>query len=357
MEGLRYVVLSIMLFSVLLGLLGSAHQFVRRSGTGKANNSLAFLLLTFSFSIFNILLLRTSIFGDYQHLYQLPLWFTLSFGPLLFYYVKYKLFPTYQFRGSDLKHLVLPSIQLVLVFFVSLQPQKDQLLIWQNFIRPIYGPVEYSLFLLFFFLYASFSYRYIRYKLAQLRKQGQEWEIDTANSLRHLVRRLTILAFVYSFFALTDFVAFRFFQHNLRQVEGYTHIGDLALSGMLLWLLLSAYWKELSYVRHWNRKDNSLTFKQLQQHLRFQQWQRDPDLTPLRVALSLKTSIPHIRQLVQQTTNQTWSTWLRQTRLEEAAQLQKRFPTINLTTLAFRLGFRSKKAFVKASQAQQGANS
>lgn len=333
-----------MLLSTLLACLAAVHQFTKPTGTSKANKSLGFLILIFSLSLFNILLLRTSFFGAYEHLYQVPFWFTLSFGPLLFYYVKFTLFPTYIFRGSDLKHMILPVMQFVFVFVVSFQPEQEQHQIWENFIRPIYGPTEYSLFLIFFFIYASLSYRYIRYRLAKLRKIGFDWECEKAWSLRKLVKRLSILAAIYSFFAVTDFVTFNFLNRDLYRVEGYVYLGDVTFTAMLLWLVLSTYWKELTY---WIRsKNQTIDFHELKASLEDRKWHRNADLTPLWIALQFKTSISAIKQLVLNNTNQTWENWLEQYRIRDAKKLLQH-PKADQDLVAFLSGFHSRRQFAK----------
>ncbi|MEM1325652.1 MAG: hypothetical protein AAGI23_06855 [Bacteroidota bacterium] len=339
MELLRYIVLSGILLSVLCGLAACIHQFIRQSGTLKANNSLAFLLLTFSLSVFNVLLLRTRFFGTYEHLYQMPLWFTLSFGPLFFYYVKYKLFPAYRFRPSDLKHLILPFVQVVMVITISVQPTDSQYFTWKNFIRPYYGPTEYGVFLSTSFLYAIFAYRYIRYRLAQLHKKGTVWEIDTAMSLRHLVKRLTILAAIYTFFALTDFTAFHFLNKDLQDVNGYTFFGDLAMSAMLIWLVASIYWKELIYIRLRGKEYITIENRDVEYVIEAEDLFRNAELTPLHMALLLKSSTKAVKQ---QIAPQQWRSYLQDKRLKAALKLQERYPNLDKATLAARLGFYSK---------------
>lgn len=333
-----------MLLSTLPSGLAAIHQFTKKTGTSKANKSLGFLILTFALSLFNILLLRTSFFGAYEHLYQVPLWFTLSFGPLLFYYVKFTLFPTYIFRGSDLKHLILPVIQLVFVFVVSFQPKEEQHQIWENFIRPIYGPLEYSLFLIFFFVYASLSYRYIRYRLAKLRKAGFDWEREKAWSLRKLVKRLSILAAIYSFFAVTDFVAFNFLNRDLYKVDGYIYLGDLSFMLMLLWLILSTYWKELTYL--FQDKSQSTDFQMFKLMFEEEKWHRNAAFTPLWAALKFKTSLSKIKQLIQKNTTQSWQNWLDDHRIQDAKKLLQ-YPKADKDLITFLTGFHSRMHFMK----------
>ncbi len=237
MEIAHYIVASLLAISSIAGLLGSFVSFFKQHDNWKATLTYCFLLLTFALGCADVFLLRTNIVGRFIHVYHLPLWYTLSFGPLLFYYVKFSLFPNYIFRGSDFKHLILPSLQVFSVLYFTFQVTLTDDVLWDNFIRPIYGPIEYSLFLIFLFIYTSLSYRYIRYKIALLRRRGTKEEINLANQLRRTVKYFAVLATIYSFFALTDFIAYQFFFINLYEVKGFSFFGDLAFSGMLFWLV------------------------------------------------------------------------------------------------------------------------
>ena len=89
-----------------------------------------------------------------------------------------------------------------MVVTISIQPIVSQYFTWKNFIRPYYGPIEYGVFLSTSFLYAIFSYRYIRYRLAQLHKKGTTWEIDTELTSLRLAQQLkTTVAHIHQWLA------------------------------------------------------------------------------------------------------------------------------------------------------------
>lgn len=240
MEIAHYLIICILLISSLSGLMMSIILFAYPKGVRMANVSYALLLLTFGLGCANVFFLRTQLLGHYIHVYHLPLWFTLSFGPLLFYAVKFSLFPSYQFRGTDAKHLILPILQTFSVLYFVLQPKNIRMEVWDAFIRPIYGPLEYSIFLVSLFIYTVLSYRYIRYKIALSRRKGEQTAVENAQALRVSIKYFSVFATLYSFFAVIDFVAYRFFFVNLYDVPGFTFFGDTMFSAMLLWLVIRA---------------------------------------------------------------------------------------------------------------------
>lgn len=237
MPLIKYFVLWVLIASIVqAGILGVVFLF-RKEENQKANLFFGALLLAFTSSAIAILLLRSrTLMPDFQHVYHLPLWLTLFFGPLLFYHVKFTLFPTYKMRSSDVKHFVLGTLQVGFLIYMCLQPLLRQNEIWQAFIMPYYGPLEYAAFLTTLFLYLTISYRYIRYKLAILRKRQAENDIEEATSLRWMVKVFVLLMSIYSFLAITDFIAFNFYNINLYELDRFTYAGDLVFAVMLFWL-------------------------------------------------------------------------------------------------------------------------
>ena len=79
---------------------------LKRAGDKRANLFFGLLLLVFSMALGNNLLTLLGIYHYYPKYQFAPLWLTLSLGTLLFYFVKFTLFPHYQFRKSDAKHFI-----------------------------------------------------------------------------------------------------------------------------------------------------------------------------------------------------------------------------------------------------------
>ncbi len=237
MPFIKYTVLLVLIASIVqAGSLGIVF-IIRKKPNRLANLFFGLLLLAFTSSSIAILLLRShSLMPDFQHLYHLPLWLTLFFGPFLFYHVKFSLFPNYKLRATDAKHFILGLIQVSFLIYMSMQPLVRQNEIYQSIVMPYYGPMEYTAFLLTLFIYLSISYRYIRYKLAILRKRQPEKDIEEATMLRWMVKVFVVLMSIYSFFAITDFIAFNFYTINLYELDSFAYAGDFVFAVMSLWL-------------------------------------------------------------------------------------------------------------------------
>ncbi|MEM9991236.1 MAG: hypothetical protein AAF738_05690, partial [Bacteroidota bacterium] len=94
MPVIKYFVLLVLIISILQASILSVGFLLRKATNRKASVFFGLLLLAFTFSSIDIVLLRSaSLAPHFQHLYHAPLWMSLFFGPLLFYHVKFMLFP------------------------------------------------------------------------------------------------------------------------------------------------------------------------------------------------------------------------------------------------------------------------
>jgi AraC-like DNA-binding protein len=350
MDAIEFLIHILLFYSALQGMAIGIFMFFRARGNRLANVSLGFLLFTFGLSALDVWLLRIHWFENVLHLYHYPLWYTLSFGPLFFYHVKFSLFPIYRFRPSDFKHLVLPVIQFVFVFSIALQAPEHQYQIWQEFIRPYYGPMEYALFLVFFFIYISLAYRYVRYQNARLRHQGKDWEIKKAFLLRKTIKRLTILGTLYSLFAIWDFVAFRFWDKNLYEVPGFSFFGDIAFSGMLLWLGYAVFREDFHLWLHTRKlpppSDAQALVQQLKSSLLSTAALNNPELGFLHLAKTADCPGQVIRTSVHQYEQKSVLHWIQYLRISRIKD--KITSTSDLHEIAILTGFSSKEQMLRA---------
>ena len=95
-------------------VIGGLH-FVKHSGDRRANFLYGTLLLAGGLTQLHFLLDFTGYFRRSPDLQYLPIYYSLWLPVLLFCYVKISLYPKYQFRWSDLKHLSLPIGQTPLL--------------------------------------------------------------------------------------------------------------------------------------------------------------------------------------------------------------------------------------------------
>ncbi len=231
---LFYILVVILSASVLQGLTIGGLFFFKRSGEKRANYFYGVLLLTFSLTLLHHIFTMTGVFVKHPGLYFLPIYYTLAFPTLLFYYVKINLYPRYHFHLSDIKHFILPVGQFLFfirIFFTSVSYKSA---LGRQFFNPFYGALEQLLYLGTFFSYLYFSWRYIQQKRHTIKEDHKT--LRQVLYMKVLVKILFILFCVQTVFVLSDFITFEFFDINLRSVKLYAALGVLSFAGLLFWL-------------------------------------------------------------------------------------------------------------------------
>ncbi len=209
--------------------------FFKRSGSRKANAFYGVLLIAFGLTLLHNIFEFTGFYEAFPGIKFLPLYYTLAFPTLLFYYIKLTLYPAYHLRWTDIKHFMLPAFQFLFFLGLFLMPAgfKNQ---WgRSFYNPFYGAFEQCLYLSTFIAYLYFSHRYIREKRLELRRKHSP-ELKKVLYLRTLIRVLFFLFVIHAVFVLTDFVCYEFLDINLRSVWPYVALGMLSFAALAFWL-------------------------------------------------------------------------------------------------------------------------
>ena len=203
---LFYLFLLVLGFGVLQAVFIGGLFFFKRTGEKRANAFFALLLITFGLTLLHNIFIVTGFYQTYQRFYFLPIYYTLAFPVLLFFYVKLNLYPKYKLRLSDAKHFILPIGQWVFftILFLTTIDYKSQ--IDRNFFNPFFGAFEQFLYLTTFFAYMYFAYRYVQQKRKNL---SNPREAKKVLYLKKLLQVLFVLFFVHSIFVLADFISFR----------------------------------------------------------------------------------------------------------------------------------------------------
>jgi hypothetical protein len=230
---LYYLFLAVMALSMAQGLLIGSLFFLKKSGDRRANAFYGLLLLAFGCTLAHNILTLTGSYAHYPRLYFLPIYFTLALPPLLFYHVKFSVYPAYQFRWTDLKHFVLPVAQWLFfwgMFFTDVEYKSEY---GRRFFNPFFGAAEQALYLGTFIAYWYFARRYVRQKAQQNLQRG---EARLVAYLRNLLKILFVLFAIHLVFVVADFVCYEFFGINLRVAKPYAALGALSFAALLDWL-------------------------------------------------------------------------------------------------------------------------
>ena len=227
-----YLWILVLAVAVFQALLIGGLFFLKRSGEKRANFFFGALLITFGLTLLHNVLDLTGFFEEHQKWYSFPIYYTLAFPTLLFYYVKLNLYPSYRFRWTDLKHFVLPIFQWMFFVFAFLAPAGYEFA-GRRFLNPFYGAIEQALYLTTFFAYLYFSYRYIRQKTRQVKDAK---EAKKVLYLKILVQVLFLLFCIHSVFVVSEFVIDTLLHVDLGTVKPYMALGVLSFAALIFWL-------------------------------------------------------------------------------------------------------------------------
>ena len=155
----------------------------------------------------------------------------------LFYGVKLRLFSSYRFVGSDLKHFILPIGQwvyfIILFFFFGIAYRQE---VGRQFYSPFYGGLEMALYIGTFYFYLFGAYRYTQLKIAALRKKQEGGErMFEAFVLRRMLRVMIILFWINSAYIVVDFAMYELLRLDMHRFRGFTRFGDLSFVAMAGW--------------------------------------------------------------------------------------------------------------------------
>ena len=232
-DALYYLLLLVLMIGVLQALSIGTLFFFKSSGERRANYFYGWLLITFGLTLLHNVLLISGMLQRYPWLSFLPLYYTLAFPTLLFYYVKLNLYPAYHFIWSDIKHFILPVGQFLFFIFLLLTSASYRAPLQRHFFNPFFGALEQLLYLTTFFAYLYFSRRYILQKRREIHTRIEARRILY---LRILIRVLFVLFCIHTVFVVADFICYEFFGVNLRVVKPYAALGVLSFAALLFWL-------------------------------------------------------------------------------------------------------------------------
>lgn len=240
----------LLLLALSLGVLSStsigALFFVKRTGVKRANFSFGSLLICIGLTLLHNILYIVGFYDLYPAYKFLPIYFTLAFPSLLFYYVKLTLYPSYRIQFSDIKHFLLPLSQWLFFWSILFLPLEVKVNVDRYFYNPFYGGLEQAIYLSSFFAYLYFSYRYVyqkRRKRLSIKEGRKVWYLDK------LLKGLFVLFGVHAAFVLTDFFCYEFLYINLRTVKIYAGLGALSFAALVYFLSIYGF-----QVLFWGRK-------------------------------------------------------------------------------------------------------
>lgn len=207
--------------------------FFKKSGDKRSNGFFGSLLILFSLTLLHYILIYTGIYDTIQKIQFLPIYFTLSLPVFFFYHIKLLLFPQYKLRWTDLKHFILPLGQVIYFLITFLSEKNFEGDFGRQDQNLFYGALEQFLYLVSFYAYLYFSYRYV---VAKKRISKTTVELKRVWYAEKLIQVFSLLFCVHTLFMLSDYFAFQFMNINLRANRAFAALGVLSFVALLLCL-------------------------------------------------------------------------------------------------------------------------
>ena len=251
-DFIRWLTAAAMLAGVLSGMGLAGLFLIRRTQPNRWSNWLfAGLVGAMSTALLDKFFNFTLLAQRFPKLSFLPLNVSFLFAPLLFFYVKSRLYPHFDMNRSDFKHFILPTVQLALLLFIPFSGVASKADFDRQFFTPFSGNFEKGVFILQFFLYSYFAYRFIlheKFSLAKLQAASRQHQATSDRRqvlvvgwLKRMVKTLFILFGVHAFLILTDYFSFRLFDLNLQSKSLFSSFYELSFAAMLAWLCVNGY--------------------------------------------------------------------------------------------------------------------
>ena len=251
---IRWLTMLILFGGVVAGLGIGCLFLTRRARANRWTNLLfALLLLSFSLTLLDKFFTYSSWASRHSKLASLPIYLSFALGPLLFFYVKSRLYPQhFKMKKADFKHFILPTVQFVLLSWVGVQDANVKSAFQTHFFSPFYGNFEKAVFMTQFFLYLYFSYRFVLHEKESLSIKAKTGEKRVKNPdfrrqilvvgwLKRMVKVLFIIFGVHAVFILMDYFSYKIFDVNLQTKALFPAFYELSFEAMLLWLILNAF--------------------------------------------------------------------------------------------------------------------
>ncbi|MBC8152756.1 MAG: helix-turn-helix transcriptional regulator [Bacteroidetes bacterium] len=182
---LAYAVIIIGFFSAGLLFFAPTNQ--------QANRFLAALMFSISCWLIDGLFRLANIYGQNAGLYFLPIFYSLGFGPLIYFYVRSLTDSQFNFRRRHGWHFLPVALQAGLYIFLTLQPYAFRNWFWQTIHYPFTYRIEFDGTWLSLLVYVGLSLRLLQHYGRYVAENFSETSQLTLRWLRVLLIGLVLI--------------------------------------------------------------------------------------------------------------------------------------------------------------------
>lgn len=314
-----------------------------------ANRLLALLIIAITGWIIDAFFRASGIYGQRPDLYFLPIYYSFSFGPLLYFYVQAITNKKFHFSVKSLLHFIPALIQAGFYWIITFKTYREKYDIWSNLHQPYTYRIEYDGTWISLVVYLTLSILYLkRYQLwlsdnySNLSKKSMSW-LKTALFILVLV----CIAWLFEAY-LRDFKStyYRYdYSTNLLCLVIYC-VGVISMQQASTQIAFEPE-KQVEQTLPLFLIANKALAERITHALKNDKLYLNPELSLADLAAHLKTPAKMVSNTINTAFNKSFNSYVNTFRVDEA---KNRFKTADLDkftllSIAFESGFNSKASF------------
>lgn len=333
------IILSLSLSTILLTKKGKRHLSVSLFGL---------LLLLTGLTLLNDMLTTSGISNQFQELYFLPLFYSLSIGPLFYLLVKSK--NQIAFKWYDYLHLILPFVQAIVYFAIGFRSIEFKSSLWENSSFPLYLKIESFLFSFSILTYGVLS----RFLLKKGSNKNYFWTKDLKQWLLKFTNGFLLIAIIELCFSIEEY----FFNYPfgeivlvLRSCTLVTFVLWISFHGIKQYFPTEIFHSKPKLSKSLIDETSLATYKQqLTKLLQEEKVYLNPDLNLKLLAQYLQVSEKICSNVLSQGLNSNFNQVINSYRIEAFKNKihNGEHREYTLTSIAYDCGFDSKSTFNRA---------
>jgi len=317
---------------------------------------LACLLILSGLTLLNDMLVISGISNRIKELYFVPIYYSLSIGPLFYLFVKSKF--RYRLQRIDLIHLVIPLAQAIVYFSIGFRSVEFKSALYNESIFRLYLQAESFLFPVFLVVYTLFALLLLRRKS----KASFFWKADLRRWLQKFSVGMLAIAGMEFCLSLMEYSS----SVSLWTGFPFYLVHSLALSVFVIWIAVNGF-KQYYPLEIFSTKPSSETpliddkelaqlVQKLRQIMSDEKVFLNPDLNLKLLANYIGVSEKRCSYVLNKGMQANFNQYINELRISAFKERIKegQNKTYTLTSIAYECGFDSKSTFNRVFKSSCG---
>lgn len=316
----------------------------RKKGVRQTNVLLGLLLVLNSITLLNSLMAMIGLYSKYQYLYFLPLVFSLSIGPLYYFFIKSRIDPTFRLSKKHRVHFIIPFAQFVFYCIIGFRSAEYKSMIWQTVVQPYSQYIEEGLFIILGFGYLIASYQLLKKEVAPV-----FWKQPVYTWLKRFTIALAFLFSISIFYEVLDWILWGFYEYNLFNTAWLDFPLKMSYAGISLLIGYNAYLyqnQELITKKAFDHQESDLLATGIKDLMEEKKVFLDPELNLETFAKMLDVPKNKLSKYLTEQ-NESFRGMLNRYRIKTFMEQVEngRHKQLTLLAIAYDAGFNSKASF------------